>query len=95
MPSSLEPGPSHNTARYFTPSDVFTVLYGKNTAQQASQDGGRGAKATAQLRTAERINPGELSIKSILNCFVSCLPKTKSSHARLRGNFEYTRVSQN
>ncbi|XP_078355466.1 putative histone-lysine N-methyltransferase PRDM6 [Oculina patagonica] len=56
MPSSLEPGPSHDNARYFSPNDVFTVLYGKNTARQVSKDEGRGTQAIAQYGTAERIN---------------------------------------
>ena len=64
MPSSLEPGPSHDNTRYFSPSDVFTVLYGKNTARQVSKDEGHGTQFSTPFRTAERINPGKLYIKS-------------------------------
>lgn len=70
MPSSLEPGPSHGNTRYFSPSDMFTVLYGNNTARQVSRDEGS-THATAQLRTADGINSGKLRIKTY-NCFVSC-----------------------
>lgn len=55
MPSSLEPGPSHANTRYFSPSDVFTVLYGTSTARLVSMDEG-GTFTTAQLRTADRVN---------------------------------------
>jgi len=63
MPSSLEPGPSHTNTRYFSPSDVFAVLYGANTAQQVSMDEG-GTFTTTQLRTADRVNSGKFRIKA-------------------------------
>lgn len=60
MPSSLEPGTSHANTRYFSASDVFTVLYGTSTAGQISTDEG-GPFTTAQLRTADRVNSGKFS----------------------------------
>lgn len=59
MPSSLEPGTAHENAKYFSPSDLFAVLYGKNTPRQVSKDEG-GNQAMAQFTTAQKINPGKL-----------------------------------
>jgi len=87
MPSSLEPGPSQTNTSYFSPSDVFTVLYGTNTARQVSTDEG-GTYNTAQLRTAERINSGKFGIKT----YVSCLAEQKPSP--LARDYEETRVMQ-
>lgn len=71
MPSSLEPGPSHANTRYFSPSDVFTVLYGTSTARLVSMDEG-GSFTTAQLRTADRVNSGKFrtslkTVRAVLN----------------------------
>lgn len=60
MPSSLEPAPSQTNTSYFSPSDVFTVLYGTNTARQVSM-AEDGTYNTAQIRTAERINSGKFN----------------------------------
>ena len=63
MPSNLEPVPSHANTIYFSPSDVFTVLYGTNTARQVNMDEG-GTLTTAQLRTTDRVNSGKFRIKA-------------------------------
>ena len=75
MPSSLEPGPSHANTRYFSPSDVFTVLYGTSTARQVSMDE-RGTFTTAQVRTADRVNSGKFRPRLKT---VSCRAKQKPS----------------
>ena len=75
MPSSLEPGPSQANTRYFSPSDVFTVLYGTSTALQVSMDEG-GTFTTAQVRTADRVNSGKFRTRLKT---VSCRAKQKPS----------------
>ena len=86
MPSSLEPGPSHANTKYFSPSDVFTVLYGTSTARQVSMDEG-GTFTTAQLRTADRVNSGKLRFSRKT---VSCRAQQKPSP--VTRNYADTRV---
>lgn len=87
MPSSLEPnGPSHQNPRYFSPSDVFTVLYGQNTPRHVNRDE-VGTQAAGHLAAAETLYPGSfLNIVNTVSCPVNVLTKTKANHARLRAN---------
>lgn len=83
MPSSLEAEPAHQIrTRLFTPSDVFSVLYGKTRTTQDNKDL-LNTQVSAQLRTAAGINTGKLCFKLII---ILCLPKSSFTHAQLRGD---------
>lgn len=69
LPSNLEPNaPSNQSPRYFTASEVFTVLYGQTTRWQVNKDE-LGSQSAGRFVAQEALNPGNFC-KHLLQRFL-------------------------